>query len=288
MDGMPLREFIAEKLRHVDAWDHYALLDVARGAEDEELQKAYRRALRVLSFLRGRDGEPHELIESSRRIERALSRAYATLSNPVRRTNYDHEKRPPKPERPVTEAAGITELPPGMGLDYMMSAGVAELGPRRHKVCELLFGRGIEHLQRDEYGAAETLLKRAHELEPDDASYVLKLGWTILHNPERPPVQRRAEARPYLELAVAGAPYDAPTRYAMASYWREAGKNLQWRRELEATLRCDAHHAKARRELDMLRGSESAETGTEGRLRKAPSGSRSRLRGLARLFRRER
>ena len=65
------------------AQDHYATLGVSRGATAEELKRAYRRRARELHP----DANPDDPTAEARFKE--VARAYAVLSDPVRRRNYD-------------------------------------------------------------------------------------------------------------------------------------------------------------------------------------------------------
>lgn len=63
--------------------DHYVTLGVSRGATAEELKRAYRRRARELHP----DANPDDPTAEARFKE--VARAYAVLSDPVRRRNYD-------------------------------------------------------------------------------------------------------------------------------------------------------------------------------------------------------
>jgi molecular chaperone DnaJ len=63
--------------------DHYATLGISRGATAEEIKRAYRRRARELHP----DANPDDPTAEARFKE--VARAYAVLSDPVRRRNYD-------------------------------------------------------------------------------------------------------------------------------------------------------------------------------------------------------
>ena len=121
---------------------------------------------------------------------------------------------------------------------------------------------------------AEACYRKALALEPANPRLQLELGWTVMHNTHREPEERLAEARPFLEEAVVGQPYDATTRYCMATYWRETGDMRRYRRELKSVLRCEPGHARAQAELDAIGEDEAGG---------APESKRG-LFGLRRLF----
>ena len=63
--------------------NHYKLFGIAPGATEKEINEAYRR----LAFRYHPDR--NQMSEESNRIMRELNEAYAILSNPVRRKEYD-------------------------------------------------------------------------------------------------------------------------------------------------------------------------------------------------------
>lgn len=91
-----------------------------------------------------------------------------------------------------------------------------------------------------------------------DAAELATEGWKLLTNPALTREERLERARTPLEQACARAPWDATARYCMAGYWRVAGSPRQYRGELEATLRCDSAHPRARHELRALEAAEKA------------------------------
>lgn len=163
-----------------------------------------------------------------------------------------------------------------------LAGQVAEAAELLHQHGALLFGQ-----QR--YDDAERFFERALQLQPDTALYALKLGWTLFKNPARPLKERLSNARPHLEMAAALDAYNADARYCMAAYWRELGREDRYRKELQAVLRCDGHHSRARRELDeLLVRLETRKTSKSSPLDKRhASGPKVRKRGLLGLFKRE-
>src|SRR5438128_9384731 len=86
------------------AQDYYEILQVHPRADADAIAASYQR-LRELYDPARLDGAADELIELARQRRDAIERAYAVLSDPVRRTAYDQEQAalaPAKDARPTT------------------------------------------------------------------------------------------------------------------------------------------------------------------------------------------
>ncbi len=120
-------------------------------------------------------------------------------------------------------------------------------------MARVLDMRGRQYIARNEFDRAEKVLAKAVDMAPANPEYRLNLGWAILQNREkRAPNRRLGEARAHLEEACVDLPWSALARYRLSQFWREFGHEVQYRRELEATLRCDPNHYAANRELGEL------------------------------------
>jgi len=244
--ALNIREQIAEKAAHCERDDYYALLNLGRDTTTQDVKIAYKRLSALLAEPALSAPENADLRFMTDKIRLTLDRAFATLSDPLRRANYEHKQRRGGPHAPEPQ-----KLPGGAEVIRLMRFTPEE--KERADTADKFNVAGCRHFARKEYAEAETLLKRAVELVPDHPLYNLKLGWTIFNNPSRERTERLTLARKYLELAAAHAPYDPQARYCMAEYWRESGNDNQCRRELEATLRCDAKHPRASAELERLK-----------------------------------
>lgn len=87
--------------------DPYALLDVPRGATDDDIRKAYRRLARK----HHPDANPDDPHAEERFKE--IQQAYETLSNPRRRRAYDERSRPSPQRRAASPRVATPGRPRG-------------------------------------------------------------------------------------------------------------------------------------------------------------------------------
>ena len=161
--------------------------------------------------------------------------------------------------------AGQTDRKSPLDVDNLMHVPADRLGNLKQPVAEGLLQRASACFNRGEMTRAERYLERARELCPDEARYCLRLGWTILRNPDRDAKERVEAARPLFEHAAVLAAWDPEVRYRFAQYWREAGNRENYRSELEAALRCEGpRHVQASKELENLREAEKARAAKTG------------------------
>lgn len=80
--------------------DYYAILQVPRRADADEIRKQYR--LQVIAWHPDKFTEPQKKAEAEEKTK-ALNEAYAVLSDPARRKRYDRQRRSGGlPGRPVS------------------------------------------------------------------------------------------------------------------------------------------------------------------------------------------
>ncbi len=265
MSANDIRQYVAEAINYEARRDYYGLLGVSPDATADQIAAAYRALTSTLDPVRLERPEYRDLRAFALRILRTGAEAVGVLSDPARRSEYDQKRiiGVPEPQHDKTpEPFSIREL---------LSSPVSFFGHRRKDAAERVVKLASIHYAKGEYFEAEVLYSRAHELDPENPTYEIKMGWSALKNTKRPVEERLQKARRPLERGAARAPYDAEARYAMATYWREANEPAQYRRELEATLRCDRAHEKARKELSELDAREQRQRAADAEHQKQAS-----------------
>src|SRR5205085_1087440 len=99
------------------AQDHYEILQVHPRADSEAISAAYAR-LRALYDPEQLDGAADELVELARLKRDQIERAYAVLSDPVRRASFDAELTTALPARPAGSVAREPAPQEELLLDY--------------------------------------------------------------------------------------------------------------------------------------------------------------------------
>lgn len=260
MSQSTTRERLTRCLSSIERQDHYGAIGASRDATAPQLRVAYREAVSRLDDPQLTHTSHEDLLLLVPRIRTGLDRALSVLTNPVRRAAYDARRKPATPAEIL--ASKQAALPSAKEIEELLTVPAATLGRRVPEVAALLHQLGCRAFAKEDYGFAERLLRRSLDLEPDNAVYALKLGWTVFKNPAREAGDRADTAKPYMDHAVAASPYDANARFMMAEYWREVGNRLQRKRELEAVLRCDPTHRRARHELERISHEEGREQST--------------------------
>ena len=109
-------------IKKIEDWNHYELLDVTRTASRDEIRRAY---LAAKETYKPGSLAAYSLVTEEERstILGRIEEAYRTLSDPVKRKEYDLAllsdslDRPPKvPFRQTTEKLEIEEATPRTGL----------------------------------------------------------------------------------------------------------------------------------------------------------------------------
>ncbi len=165
-----LRQEVLERHGRLGELDHYGVLGVARDADAAAVKRAY--------FAAAKRYHPDALaslgLEAVRSEANALfarvAKAYATLSDPQRRRDYDAE----------LEGAVATDA-------------------NRLANAESLYRKGEILLRRGDFAGALQFLKPAIDLWPEDAAYQSAVGWALFKS--SPADTEQAQA--HLEQAVA-------------------------------------------------------------------------------------
>ena len=247
------RAAIEEKLDAVKRKDHYGLLGVKRAAQAGEIKAAYFNLIKAYHPDRVRDPA---LAPLALQVFRELTVAQATLSDPAKRSAYDKGVPAAPPQRNVVTGPNADQE-----LEQLLDKAAESFGDQRGYMARVFHLRGAALFSKGDLDGAERYMRKALTLDDTVADYHLKLGFTILSNRRLPEEERFGGSRAPLERAIAMNPYSADARYTMALYWKAAGSRDQYRRELEAALRCPGGHAKAEFELNAILRAEARGSG---------------------------
>ncbi len=209
---------------------HYDVLDVGRAADANQIKNAYHDLARRFHPDRFHQSDLRARVESA---FARIGRAYETLNDEKRRSDYDKSltsKRAPKP-------------PP----DESRSAP-----PEPHKNsdrdrAETSFRHGQDALERNQHEDAIRYLAEAAMLEPRVARYRAYYGLALMRSPG---AKRTAENE--LQAALKIEPNNAAFRVMLAEFYQQIG--LRKRAENEATraLSLDPTNQSARALLSNL------------------------------------
>ena len=200
-----LRKEVAEKHARVDL-DHYALLGVRREASPGDIKRAYFSAAKRLHP----DALTRTGLEALRKPANELfariAKAYAVLSDPKARQDYD------------SDAAGGEE-------------GEAE----RIAQAETLYRKGEILVRKGAFQDAIQYLGPAVELWPEEAEYRSALAWALYKKGKSEP----QPAREHLSKAVKLDPKNAVAHYRLGVVLRALGEQEAAEKALALAKRLD-------------------------------------------------
>lgn len=170
-----LRQEVLERHGQLGELDHYGILDLTRDADTNAVKRSY--------FASAKRYHPDalaslglgDLRREANEVFGRIAKAYATLSDPERRREYD------------------------AGLDGAVAADANRLAN-----AESLYRKGEILLRKGDFAGALQYLAPAVELWPEDPAYQCALGWAL--HKKAPP--RDEVARKHLEKALALDPKD--------------------------------------------------------------------------------
>jgi curved DNA-binding protein CbpA len=200
-----LRKEVAEKHARTDL-DHYALLGVPRNATLAVIKRAYfSAAKRFHPDALSRSGL-EALRKSANELFARIAKAYAVLSDPKARRDYD------------ADASGSEE-------------GEAE----RVAQAETLYRKGDVLVRKGAFQEALQFLAPAVELWGDDAEYRSALGWALYKKAKSEP----QTARDHLSKAVQLDPKNAVAHYRLGVVLRALGEQQAADKALALAKRLD-------------------------------------------------
>ncbi len=191
-DVSELARAIDERHARLGELDRYALLGVSRDADAAAIKRAYLAAAKLYHpDVIGRAGLDASLRLRATKLFAEIGKAYATLSDPERRRQYD------------------------LGLD-----GGEALDTERLATAEGLFRKGEVLLRQGNFRGALEFLEPAAELWPEEAAYQGALGWALYKKlPSEP-----ERAREHLERAARLDPADHTLAFRLSVVLRTLGE----------------------------------------------------------------
>lgn len=213
------------------AQDHYEVLNVARSAPIDEIKNAYHALAR-----RFHPDRFHQTGPALRnRVESAfarIARAYETLSDQPRRTDYD-AKGPSKPP-----AASVQKPAPPPDRDGKPAAARQRTDAAR---AETSFQHGMDALKRNQPDDAIKFLAEAAMLLPREARYRAHYGHALIRQSN---TRRIAESE--LQAALSLEPKNAEYRVMLAELYKTLGLLRRAEGEIERALAVDSKNEAAR------------------------------------------
>jgi curved DNA-binding protein CbpA len=229
-----VRALIARRTEQLAARaDHYTLLGVAPGSAPSEIRRAY--------FAIARQLHPDRLAalgiaddtRAAHRLFAHINTAFAVLSDPARRTEYDSILRRGGEAAVREEQARAEEL------------------AQRLLAAEEAFARGEVALRREQLGEAVAQLSHAIELAPDEVDYHVLLAWAqFCAAPDKSAAA--GVARRSFERAIARAPEAIGARFYLGRVERMLGRDREALLQFQEVIARAPQHAEAASEIRML------------------------------------
>lgn len=187
-----LRNEVETTFARLDELDYYQLLGLEPSADAAAVKRAYLRAAKTYHpDALARSGLEAEVRGRANRVFASIGKAYATLSDPTRRRDYDRSQ----------------------------GSGESSLDAERLANAETLFRKGEVLLRLGNFGGALEFLAPAVELWPDEADYQSALGWALYK--KRPPEPEQALV--HLQRAAELAPEDSVNGFRLGVVSRAVG-----------------------------------------------------------------
>ena len=211
--------------------NYYQLLNVPKGASDDEIKKAYFHMARKFHpdrFDRSIWAEHREAIDE---VFDHITKAYRTLSNPKERTNYD------------------LKLSSGGGKED--DRDVVKKAEIRFRQAKTLFNQG-------RFEEALVLLEDCVSYNKNKADYFLLMA---MSEAKVPSLYKKAEQH-FLKTQEL-EPWNAEAFVGLGILYKQEGLLTKATRQLQKAVEVDADHQLARKELELLQRVEK-KTGLKG------------------------
>jgi curved DNA-binding protein CbpA len=211
-DSSPETEALAReieyKFQNLAKLTHYDLLGVAPNATATAVKVAYLAAAKSYHpDALSRSAVDPQTREQANKVFAAIGTAYAAVSNPRKRSEYD---------------ASLQDGEPALDAERLANA-------------ETLYRKGEILMRSGKFKDAIEFLRPAVQLWPEEADYQDGLGWSLF---KKLPPETEA-ARDHLEKAVALDPAHAQAWFHLSLVLRELGDNDTASRALEQARRID-------------------------------------------------
>lgn len=231
-DEAAIRELIAQKRDFVKAQDFFGVLGVPKTAAPSAIQSAYFGLAKRLhpDRLMGAELDEKEAQEA-RKVFEFATEAFKVLSNNEKRQALLRAQQAGK-------ANPFAQVPMA---DRMLS-----------EESKIYYHKGKKMLKMRAWPQAEDFLRRAAEQDPENATFLLSLGWAIFNNPDRETDERFEEARQCWSTALEKEPKSSQALYYMSLYYKAKDDARQQRQLLERALDAQPNFVEAQRELRLL------------------------------------
>jgi curved DNA-binding protein CbpA len=213
--------------------DHYTLLGVPTAATAKEIEVAYHTLARQLHPDRLRAAHVDDTERHAHRLFAQVNTAFAVLSDPTRRADY------------------VAVLSRGGEAAVRAEQAKADEMAMRILDAEEAFRRGEAAMRRDQLGVAIEEMRRAIELNPDEADYHALLAWAQFCASSDKMVAAPS-TRSTLDRAIRQSPNATTARMLLGRMERMLGRDQDALRHFQEVLQLDPHHAEATSEIRVL------------------------------------
>ncbi len=242
-----IRALVADKAKAVDREDFFALLGVTGQSSKAEIAKAYFELAKILHPDRISKRGLKDLDAEAKRVFGAVTEAQSVLMDPKRRDDYQRKHPMAGASTEEIQARVSTQ-----STQELLRRNADELGISSKEAAKVFFHKGVSLVKKGAYGEAEGMLQKALDADPDNARYLLQMGWAVFQNTTRPDGKRLSMAREHLEKAVTSDPDNPEAHYYMALLWKQSNDNDKCRGHLQKALEKRPNFIEARRELRLL------------------------------------
>jgi curved DNA-binding protein CbpA len=213
--------------------DHFVLLGLTRGASAVQVRDAYFDLARKLHPDRLTALDLGDEMKLAHRVFAAINAAFAVLSHPKRRADYEAILDEGGQEMADEKAEAATEQ-----AMKMLEA-------------EAAFQRGEMALRRNNYQGALHEFRTAVELNPDEADHQTMYGWALwVASTDKAAVKKDAMAA--LSLGSQKAPKSAAPHLYLGRIARQSGNDAEAMREFQEAIKRSPGHSEATSELRVL------------------------------------
>jgi curved DNA-binding protein CbpA len=229
-----VRALIAQRLLMLDQGvDHFELLGAARDASADDIRAAYFALARQLHPDRLAALDIDDNPRDAQRLFAQVNTAFAVLSDPARREEYEQ----------VLGRGGAAAVDAEHAQAEAMTKRIIE--------SEEAFLRGEAALRRDQVALAIGELARAVELNPGEADYRAALAWAqFCAAPDKQVVA--GQTRAALEQAIAVSPNAISARFLLGRVERMLGRDADALRHFQDVLRRSPGHHEAASEARLI------------------------------------
>jgi len=200
--------------------NYFELLQVNAEADDEQVEKGYRKRLEEFSRDRFPPRLEAELEAKLEEINTDIIKAYEALRNQERRDSY-LAKLKEKKEKPKT---------------YLRA--------------ENFLQEGMKYVRSRDYVNAQKMFEKAVELSPNEPEFYGYLGWTIFCNPELDREEKIQKAKEKISQAIKMNPNMDSSHVFLGKILQDEGNQEAAVGEFKLAVKCNPNCREAIRELE--------------------------------------